>query len=219
MGQAPTTEGVSQGKELQSLLQLFENAGKLGGPVSELWTDALHLLLDALPTKRMREERRQRILRSSVLMASAASEAFVNYLAGKVVEAEDIRGARLTEFERDCLRGKRRRLEKGEVREERQLLSTKERCLLLLRLLKADRDHLQRETGLLEKSIEVRDKIVHPKPGTSVSVDHEAVVGFFRVAMLLSAAWGGKEFGPASSRSDYERLLAGLDVSPRTTVH
>src|SRR5437899_11038368 len=110
MDQAPTTDGVSQGKELQGLLQLFENAGKLGGPVSELWTDALHLLLDALPTKRMREERRQRILRSSVLMASAASEAFVNYLAGKVVDAEDIRGARLPEFDRDCRRGSRTRI-------------------------------------------------------------------------------------------------------------
>ncbi len=141
-------------------------------------------------------------------MAAAAFEGFVNYFAEKVVQVGEARGITLSQFEVDCLRERRRVLENGDVKERKQIYSSKERFLLLRKKL-AHGEGIPREwEAKLDASIKVRDMLVHPKPGNPFQLDERAAMGFFTAALWLSETWIAKEI-----------IDAELGVSPGGPTH
>ena len=193
------------------VLEFFNNTSSLGKEVSQLWLDALQFLNDA---ERMKSpEKRERLLRASILTAAAAFEAWTNFLADRIAQAGEVAGGRLGEFEIDCLREKHKVLQKGKVKDERKLYSAKDRFLLLFRLLSGDKEFPDEMLSRLEKSFEVRDEVVHPKPGISINLGenrrgHDAVYGFLQADLILSKVWGGRKF-TATPRGTFASLGSG----------
>ena len=129
------------------------------------------------------------MLRVSVLMAAAAFEGLVNYVAGNVLSAGTVNGHRLTEFEIDCLNERRRVLEGGQVKEKKQIYSTKERFLLLIRLFDHSHAYGKENEADLDWSVRLRDQIVHPKPAVIVELDERGFMGFYGSAVGLLLVW------------------------------
>jgi hypothetical protein len=182
----------------ETISKFFENLSKLGDPLPQLWADALGYVREGKKAIGRDEIIAQGFLRVSVFMAAAAFEGFVNYLAEKVVQAGEIDGIKLSQFEVDCLRERRRVLEDGEVKEKRQIYSTKERFLLLRKKLGHGHGLPPEYEARLDASIKVRDMLVHPKPGNLFPLDERTAMGFFAAAIWLSETWGGRELIRAS---------------------
>jgi len=180
---------------LDAAFQFLNNMASLGEEVLRLWFDAFHFWGEL---KRLRDPgKRERSLRAAVLSAAAGIEALTNFLAERIVLEEGVRGRKLTESEIDCLRERRKVLRNGEVAGETARYSSKDRFLLLFRLVSGGEQfpaHLRAE---LDSSFKTRDQLVHPKPGISIELNRDgkgekAVFGFVKCAQHLSTAWSGK---------------------------
>jgi len=182
--------------------------GALGGDVVRLWSDAVDFYKEASSGKEGEPGRKSRLMRAAVFGAAAAFESTTNFLAEQVAARGRVGTRHLTETEADVLREKRRILEeKGTIKQRKVLYSSKNRYLLLHRLISGGREYGKKAMGELTKSFTVRDRLVHPKPGASISdVPPEqfsaAVLGFFRADLILAAVWGkAGEDNPAANRS------------------
>jgi len=165
-----------------------ELARDLGPEASELWGDAF-AFMKASGGKRIIEKRRKRYLRAAVVTAAAAFEGWTNFLAASVIAKPEIVGRALTEFELDCLCEKQKKLDGGAVRESQGRYRSQDRFLLLLGILNGERE-LPKEPGL-RTSFQIRDRLVHPKPGGSVAPSdlHDAFFGFLGADIDLGIAW------------------------------
>jgi len=183
------------------IAKFFENIEKLGAPLPQLWTDAFEFMTQGARAKGKDEVIEQGFLRVSVLLAAAAFEGFVNYVAERVVQAGDVHGIKLTEFELDCLGERRRILDNGVIKVKRQIYSTRERFLLLCRKLSHGHAISAEYEAKLESSIETRDLLVHPKPGNPINVDAKCVMGFFTAALWLSESLAGLSFSVTNAEN------------------
>jgi len=202
---------MSEQETDNTLLEAFGKFGRLqdalGRDVSQLWLDAVDFLTKSNPDKpRVSADRRRQLARAAVLTAAAAFEAVTNYLSGQVVQAGAVGGGKsLSQAESDCLREKRKVLEGGKIKERRQMYSSKDRFLLLFTLLSQGHDVGQKGRADLERSFEVRDRLVHPRPGDSVDLlgdntARNAVLGFLMADVLLAQVWDkARKYQPVSS--------------------
>jgi hypothetical protein len=167
----------------------------LGQDVVQLWSDASDFFLAANPSKpHVSHERRQRLGRAAVLTAAAAFEAVTNFLSEQILRAGPAGGYTLTEYQIDCLREKRKYLDGGMVKEKNQIYSSKERFLLLFRLVTGLPDRHKTLFQDLDRSFELRDRLVHPKPGPSVGILTDqmwtsAFLGFLTADLVLARMW------------------------------
>jgi hypothetical protein len=182
----------------------------LGDDVSQLWADAIEFYLEVAKNQPPMEQNvRRRLARAAVLTAAAAFEAVTNFLSAQVALDPKIGEGELTQAEADCLLEKRRYLENGEVKVRRQIYKSKDRFLLLLNILGGK----PRGKGYppdLEKSFEVRDRLVHPKPGEVADILSgdswsSAVLGFLKADLILALAWKSAKERPEILR----RAFAG----------
>lgn len=203
---------VTESGELNGAFVDFENLKQALGPeVVQLWSDAFDYLREARPSRpHITPERRMRLARSAVLTAAAAFEAVTNFLAERVAEHPTGTQQLLSEFEIDCLRERRRVLEAGVVREKKQIYSSKDRFLLVLRILSGSDKHNEAIIMTLEESILLRDRLVHPKPHAPVDVLandswSQAFMGFLAADLILARAWAQAK----SLESAGRKALAG----------
>jgi hypothetical protein len=167
----------------------------LGSDATQLWSDASEFYADAQSGPEDQPDCKSRLMRAAVLGAAAAFESTTNYLAEEIAVRGSVGTRHLTETEVDIRRERRRVLEGGIIKERKALYSSMNRFLLLYRLLSGGSDYGKKVTGELTESFEIRDRLVHPKPGAPVSaLPHEqlvaAVLGFFRADLALAVVWG-----------------------------
>lgn len=170
-------------------VDFFAALEKLGEPLPALWVDTFEFMQAGMKAKGRDLIQEQGFFRVAIVLASAAFEGFVNFIANEVVRAGSISGHKLTEFEIDCLSERRRLLEGGEIKEKRQIYSTRERYFLLSRLFGHGHVVTTDIKAKLDSSLKARDQIVHPKPGSTVKLDETAVIGFYGAAVGLFLVW------------------------------
>jgi hypothetical protein len=182
----------------------------LGSDVTQLWSDASEFYKEARSSPENQPDRKSRLMRAAVLGAAAAFESTTNFLAEQVAARGRVGTRHLTEAEVDVLREKGRVLEeKGTIKQRKVLYSSKKRFLLLYRLISGGREYGKKSIDELTNSFEVRDRLVHPKPGASISdVPPEelgaAVLGFLRADLILTVVWSRaseNNAGPTSGGS------------------
>lgn len=172
----------------------FEQLGsQLGGKTLQLWEDARHFFSYCNTKAAVASGDRERLLRAAVIMASAAFEAWTNFLAERIVRDGQVSRHKLTETEADFLREKQKRLENGKIIERSGKYSSTDRFLLLCRIV-SGADPSSSLCDCLRCSFETRDHLVHPKPGSSghslnSKRAESAYLGFLAADIFLAKAW------------------------------
>jgi len=155
-----------------------------------LWDDAVRFFGES-HGKKVSAHRRARLLRVTVLTAAAAFEGWTNFLAVDVVSNARLVAKKLTEFEIDCLSEQRKSLlESGKVKPEKGKFSSILRFALLYRILSNGALPAKLHSAL-KAAIDVRDALVHPKPGNSVdqATLREAFVSYWAADVALAKVW------------------------------
>jgi len=150
----------------------FEKKSRdLGPEVHVLWTDAHYFFGRSLEAAKLgKTDEEERFLRATVLVAAAAFESFTNFLAHSVVNSS----AQMTEFERNILLEQQERVnDKGQVHTSKSKCGTLQRFLLLFRICSTGRDFDEDTRKELQEALDVRDAIVHPKPGCNLNLAAE----------------------------------------------
>jgi hypothetical protein len=175
-------DAVSQ-QTLERIFSEFAQLGEqLGPPAPRLWEDARHFFLKS-QGKRVSAERKERLIRAAVVLASAAFEGWTNFLAGELLQnGQLLVGRKLTDDEADRLFERRKRY------------SAKSRFLLLCRIFNGGREPGSSICETLSFSFETRDEIVHPKPGKFAEIlrsgpGWKAFSGFLVADIFLARLW------------------------------
>jgi hypothetical protein len=218
-----TTEAKTTVKSDDPFIRAVEvlrnQAQSLGDEILWLWDDAIHFWQKSVAkakTTGVGSQEHERLLRAAVLTAGAAFEAFTNFLSFRITGE----GLSLSEFEADVLRETKREVRGGEVREVKGKYPAQERFLLLYRIVSGGEQFEAQWKNDLESAFEIRDAIVHPKPGNvlRLSVDErgsKAALGFLSADMFLALEAAKR----TQRKGAFNRLGGGLnaaDTPPKT---
>jgi hypothetical protein len=174
---------------VQAYADFESKSRELGPEIHRLWTDAISFHTQSMEAARTsNKDEQERFLRAAVLVASAAFEGFTNFLAQSVVSA----GAKMSEFEKNILQEKQERInDRGNVEEPKAKVGALPRFLLLYRICSNGLSFEEESYQKLKSAFQLRDEIVHPKPGCDLSLSTgnrgtKAFLDFMTADMMLT---------------------------------
>ena len=187
----------------RALREFFKLCGELESDALGLWFDAYGLIGQAHKHE-LGAGIRAGYMRSAIVMAAAAFEGWMNFLAFKLGDKGEFGGRRLTEFEVDCLLERQRQLENGVIKTKRRIYRSLDRFLLVYAIVTGGKKLSSRLQGTLEESFQLRDGLVHPKPGSpanpfSPEGGDGAFYAFFHADLALARAWYNAQSADAGS--------------------
>jgi hypothetical protein len=190
-------------KSVRELVELSEHIG----------SDALFLWFDALALKGHSADQdtgdgfRITYTRAAIVMAAAAFEGYMNFVAAKLVSNGNVLGRQLTEPEVNCLLERESYVDNGAFKLRKRIYRSMDRFLLLYAIVNGGEQLNEKLRRGLEKAFKVRDGIIHPKPSVqprslSSESSESTFYTFFTADLFIARAWF-KTFGGVS-----EHLIA-----------